>query len=241
MADYFQPIVFWGALYDAWMTPKSEGGLGPENAREVLGIEAFHHYGVTTHEAVAGTAAGEVIYGLVRSTWHKPREDGGGLHDDDHTWDFKDPSAPGGRGRVQIYKTEKAGYWAFNPYGVADGPGARWFDQEYRVPTVGELLAEAAYCEAKIVEHGNEMLRCRDTVRGRKSIKNLKSLIEDREWRRKMVLKRWPQTSIFLDAPLTAPAHLPADRLDITKFSAQRLESYPIIRALLGDHPCATT
>ncbi|AXQ69941.1 hypothetical protein HOU03_gp327 [Caulobacter phage CcrSC] len=241
MADHFQPILFWGADYQGWTTPRSEGGLGPENARESLGIEVYHHYGVTTHEAVAGTAGGEVVYNLTRTLWHKPREDGGGLHDDDHTWDFEPPKSFGGRGRVQIYKTEKAGYWPFNPYGVQDGPGARWFHEEYREPIVGELLAEAAYCETTILDHAGELVDCRDTVRGRKKARDLKSLIENREWLRKMILKRWPQTEVYLATPLIAPAHLPADRLNITKFSAQRLESYPIVRALLGDHPCATT
>lgn len=241
MADHFSPILFWKADYAGWMTPKSEGGLGPENAREVLGIEVYHHYGVTTHEVVAGKAAGEVVYNLTRTLWHPPRENGGGLHDDDHTWDADETRQPGGRARMQIYKNDKSQLWAFNPLGMEDGPGARWFHEEYRVTTVGELLAEAAFCEAYIIEHGEELVSCRDTVRGRKRAKDLKSLIENREWLRKMVLKRWPQTAIYLDTLLTEPALLPEDRPNATKFSAQRLESYPIIRALLGDHPCATT
>ncbi|UTU09653.1 hypothetical protein CcrBL47_gp368 [Caulobacter phage BL47] len=240
MADHFSPILFWKADYDGWMTPKSEGGIGPENAREVLGIEVYHHYGVTTHEVVAGTAAGEVVYNLTRTLWHAPRPDGGGLHDDDHTWEADETRSPGGRSRMQIYKNENSSLWAFNPYRIQDGPGARWFHEEYRVTTIGELLAEAADCERHILEHGAELVQCRDTVRGRKRVKDLKSLIENREWLRKMILKRWPQTAAYLDTPLIAPMHLPADRLDVTKFSAQRLESYPIVKALLGDHPCSS-
>lgn len=208
MSDHFQSIIFHGADYDGWMTPQSEGGKGPPNAREVLGIEVFHHYGVTTHEAVAGTAAGDVVYDLIRTLWHpfKPEREIN-VTDDNHTWKVVEGEQPHWRSRVVLYKNEKAPYFYPLPGmrgNYEDGAGAKWFHEEFRVPTVGIILAEAAYCDTVIGEHEAELAACKDTVRGRKRAKDLRSLISNRLWTRSQVLKRWPQTEGYNELRLAA-------------------------------------
>ncbi|AFU88045.1 hypothetical protein CcrColossus_gp175 [Caulobacter phage CcrColossus] len=191
MAHSYIPLRF-GVDYASYLTPASAGGLGPENATEVIGIECDHHYGITTHDLVPGEDPAQTVYRLVRELWHpfRPEREINVL-DDNHTWEVeyfnpKDDSrpqhtAPSGWGRVIIRKNEKAPLF-INIFGAPswmydDGPGAVWFYQKFRAVTYGHKAAERAYDEAKIAQYTAEAERQKDTVRGRKAAKDARRMV----------------------------------------------------------------
>lgn len=196
MADSYIPLRF-GVDYLSYSIPVSAGGLGPENAAEVLGIECDHHYGITAHDLVPGEDPARTVYRLVREVWHAPKPDRSiNVLDDNHTWEVeyfnpKDDSrpqhtAPSGWGRVIIRKNDKAPAFIniFNApsWMYSDGAGAVWFYQKFRAVTRGHLAAERAYDEAKIAHYTTEAERQKDTVRGRKAAKDARSMVRHYEW-----------------------------------------------------------
>ncbi|AXQ68722.1 hypothetical protein HOU00_gp403 [Caulobacter phage CcrPW] len=190
MAHSYIPLRF-GVDYLAYSIPISAGGLGPEDAAEVLGIECDHHYGITTHDLVPGEDPAQTVYRLVRELWHpfRPEREINVL-DDNHTWEVEyfDPkkdtfphTAPSGWGRVILRKNEKAPLF-INIFGAPswmydDGPGAVWFYQKFRAVTRGQKAAERAYDEAKIAQYTAEAERQKDTVRGRKAAKDARRMV----------------------------------------------------------------
>lgn len=195
MANSYIPLRF-GVDYLSYSIPVSAGGLGPENAAEVLGIECDHHYGITTHDLAPGEDPAQTVYRLIREVWHAPKPDKAiNVLDDNHTWEVEyfDPSkdtrphtAPSGWGRVTIRKNEKAPLF-INIFGAPswmydDGPGAVWFHQKFRAVTVGHKAAERAYDEAKIAQYTAEAARHKDTVRGRKAAKRDRDMVSSYEW-----------------------------------------------------------
>lgn len=196
MSDHFTPIFYSRADYAGYAVPVSEGGLGPENAREVLGIEVFHHYGVTIHPIDEGKTAAETVYRLIREQWHPVNPERSiNVLDDNHTWDCKEGDHPHWRSRLRIIKNEKAPGF-INIMGIpswqySDGAGAVWFTHEFRVPTVGMHAAEIACDLATAQKYRDEADAKRDTIRGRKSARELRSFAQSAEWRAMMIGKRF--------------------------------------------------
>lgn len=161
-------------------------------ADEVYGIELSHHYGYTTHLWDQVTPVEEVAYRITRA-FHCGRDDDDPykVRDDNHTWDSVPVHAEWAR--IRIFKNELSPYFAWNPCRAADGPGALWFDQRYRIATRARLDAEIA-AQIRLAEVATaHALQQRDTVRGRKvRAKMLRSAEGDRSLAAQ-VRERWPQ------------------------------------------------
>lgn len=188
----------WGCDYAPYMTPASEGGKGPENAREVLGIECYHHYGITLHPLVEGERAAATVYNLTRTLWHKPRADGLGVQDDNHTWEVKDASELGRFSAIVFRKNEKSPQFInilnIPRWQYEDGPGAKWFDQKFRVVTVGIIAAEIT----NNFRHRNDYLKKalddnEMTIVGRKKAQQHRAWATDRMRLNRVILMRHPQ------------------------------------------------
>lgn len=162
---------------------------------ETFGIECQHHYGITTHEQRPGETVEQCVYRLIRTAWHAPREDGRGLSDDNHTWTVERSEAVDGWSRVCIFKNEKSPPWALNPWRVADGPGARWFSQEYRIATRGTIEREIADRLNWAQKWETDAERQRDTIRGRKARAKYSDLAETAKRQALLIETRWPQFS----------------------------------------------
>lgn len=207
MTYHHNPLFYHKADFAGYAIPRSEGGLGPENARVVLGIECFHHFGITTHPLVKGESPGKTVYGLVRNLWHPYRPDHStNVTDDNHTWRIEEASRPEWYSRVVLFKNELSPAFHMLPgmshWGFADGPGAKWFDQEFRVATVGMVACEQATDLQAMADLEAEAAMQRDTVRGRKRAKELRGCIPDARWRAHgCIEKRWPQFSDLVKEP----------------------------------------
>ena len=207
----------WGCDYESYMIPASEGGKGPEDARSVLGIECNHHYGITLHPIVEGKTIADQVYKLTRG-WHPARADGSGVTDDNHTWKDEPSEKPGRFSRIILFKNEKsppfinifnAPSWLFS-----DGPGAKWFDQFYRVATVGIIAAEIANNLRRRDEYLASALKFNEmTIVGRKNA------VQRREWAadclrlNRVLLKRHPQLAYLAGYDEEGFARSEAERL----------------------------
>lgn len=189
----------WDCDYAPYLTPASEGGKGPENAREVLGIECYHHYGITLHPVVEGEAIADTVYRLTRELWHpfKPEREIN-VTDDNHTWKNEPTSIAGRFSRIVLYKNEKSP--AFNnilnrpSWAFQDGPGAKWFEQKYRLATVGMIAAEIA----NNFQRRSKWLTDADrynvgTVAGRKNSEDRRRWAEDHLRLNRILISRHPQ------------------------------------------------
>jgi hypothetical protein len=162
---------------------------------EVFGIECEHHYGITTHEFREGQTPSETVYWLIRNAWHAPREEGGGLTDDNHTWEAVEVEQPGCWSHIRIVKNAHSPHWLMNPLHMPDGAGATWFSQNYRVATRWSIDAEIA---GKIEWAGGCRTKAaseRDTVRGRKSRSDRLRWAQTAEREAEMIASRWPAYS----------------------------------------------
>jgi hypothetical protein len=194
-------VFYINADYAGYAVPTSEGGKGPENAREVLGIECEHHYGVTTHALPASAEASEVVYRLVRDLWHpfKPERHEFNVTDDNHTWIVEMAEKPHWHSRVALFKNEKAPRFLTIPgirfpWWVEDGASARWFDQPFRVVTYGMIAAEVACDLDSERKYLDEAASQRDSIRGRKRASQCRSFAQAARWRAEgSIVSRWPQ------------------------------------------------
>lgn len=171
-------------------------GLRPSGfdpSREVFGIECEHHYGITTHPLPEDGDIGREVYRLMREAWHPPRDDHGGLHDDDHTWDVDLADNPDWWSRVNIIKNDNSPLFVFNPWRIADGPGAPWFDQKFRVATRGLIDREVADKLSWADRWEREAAEQRDTIRGRKARAKYTSLARMARSDANMIRSRWPE------------------------------------------------
>lgn len=160
---------------------------------EVFGIECEHHYGITTHPMPEDGDVAREVYRLIRGAWHAPREDGGGLSDDDHSWEYAPTEHPDGWSHIVIRKNENSPLFAFKPWWVEDGPGARWFDQKFRVATRSLIEREIADSLQWAERWQADADRQRDTIRGRKARTKYSSLAESSRREAEMIRSRWPQ------------------------------------------------
>jgi hypothetical protein len=187
MTCYHNTIFYTDADYEGFDTPLSEGGKGPENARDVLGLECWHHYGFTPVVFLPGETAEEAAYRHVRETHHF-------LTDDNHTWKIDLGEKPHWASSVDVTKNEKSGYFAMKPSWVQDGPGAHWFSQDFRVATVGMVTAEIEADRRRTKRYLDEAASQRDTIRGRKRAWQLRSFAIDSRWLAEGAPgERWPQ------------------------------------------------
>jgi hypothetical protein len=196
------------ADYEGFMVPASEGGRGPENAREVLGIDWEHH----TREMKAypidpGKTAAETVYRIEREVWHPfdPSHGEYNVTDDNHTWKVEEAAKPWWFSRLVVVKNEESPYFKRIPgLGaplLGDGPGVTWFDQSFRVATVGMLMAE----HVDQLRYERELLAeadaQKDTIRGRKHAAQCRSFANSARWRAtSAITRRWPQMQSLLEA-----------------------------------------
>lgn len=169
-----QDASMWGCVYGPYMIPASEGGKGPENSREVLGIECYHHYGITLHQLVEGEAPSDTVYRLVRELWFAPKGTDRDVTDENHTWENVENLDNFRFSEIVLRKNEKSPRFInilnLPSYMYSDGPGAKWFDQKYRVATVGMIAAEIANNQRKREGHLAKSLRQNVlTINGRKA------------------------------------------------------------------------
>jgi hypothetical protein len=160
---------------------------------EVFGIECRHHYGITTHDLVDGEPAADTVYRLMREVWHQERGGGRGLRDDNHTWEAVEAEKSDWFSRIRIIKNAKSPYFLLNPYRMPDGPGAFWFDQEYRIATRGLIEREAAEALDWADKWEADAARQRDTIRGRKARAKYLSWAQSKRREAELIASRWPQ------------------------------------------------
>ncbi len=168
MSNCRERLFYMDADYEGFMVPISEGGRGPENAREIVGVEFEEDTGNRAWACVPGEfdLANAYRYTRMRHEF---------LTDDNHEWSHE----PGGRefnfSTIRVIKNEKSGLWAFKPWWVDDGPGASWFKQRFRVTTVGMIAAEIVCDLARAAKYQAEADAQRDSIRGRKRTSQLRS------------------------------------------------------------------
>lgn len=212
-----QTSSMFGCEYEPYMVPASEGGKGPENAREVLGIECNHHYGVTLHPISEDAPIAEQVYRLTRS-WHPEKDDGRGVTDDNHTWKDEPSEKPGWFSRIILFKNEKSPLFVniFNApsWQYDDGPGAKWFDQHYRVVTVGIIAAEIANNLRRRAEYLAHALKSNEmTVIGHKHAGQYRAWAEDCLRLNRVILKRHPQLAYLAAFDEEGDARQQAERI----------------------------
>lgn len=193
--NYWSPLFYMHTDYAGFAIPASEGGKGPENARDVLGLEFDHHAGMKTRTLLDGETVEECAYRYVREV-HQA------LTDDNHSWEYPPYSGPAdGMRRLDIIKNEKSGSFAIKPWWVEDGPGARWFSQEFRVVTVGIIAAEIDTDCLKTQHYLDEAAAQRDSIRGRKRASELRCLATSARWRGQDAPgHRWPaHAGLFME------------------------------------------
>jgi len=188
MANYWNSLFYHDTDYAPFAVPTSEGGRGPENAREVLGLEFDHHAGMRTRLIGEGETPEQVAYRYVRETHEF-------LTNDNHTWEFVKADGPDHwMSRIEVTKNENSGYFAFNPWGAPDGPGAHWFSNSFRVATVGMIAAEIDADFRRAQKYLDEAAEQRDSIRGRKRASQLRSFAHSALWLAEVApSRRWPE------------------------------------------------
>lgn len=190
MANYWNSIFYKDADYVGFDTPVSQGGRGPENAREVLGLEIDHHAGMKVVRLADGQSVEQAAYAAMRE--RHPF-----LTDDNHTWEIVSGDRPHWMSRVVVTKNEKSGYftrirgleWMI----LNDGPGAHWFSERFRLATVGMIAAEIAADRARAQRYLDEAAAQKDTIKGRKSAHQLQSFARSALWLADTAPgRRWP-------------------------------------------------
>lgn len=196
MSNYWNALFYMNADYAGFAVPASEGGRGPENAREILGLEIDHHAGMKTVLIPDGADVEDVAYQAMRETHTF-------LTDTNHTWAIHWGESPEWMSQVVITKNEESGYftrirgleWMI----LNDGPGAHWTSQRFRVATVGMICAEIASDLARAQKYLDEAEAQKDTIKGRKRAHQLQGFARSARW-------------CAVDAPARRwPHHFPAE------------------------------
>lgn len=191
MANYWNALFYKDADYVGFDTPVSQGGRGPENAREVLGLEIDHHAGMKAVLIPAGETVEAAAYRHMRETHPF-------LDDDNHVWAIEWGEKPDWMSRVVVTKNEKSGYftrirgleWMI----LDDGPGAHWFSERFRVATVGMIAAEVAADLRRTQRYLDEAEAQKDTIKGRKRAAQLRSFARTSRWCAvDAPARRWPE------------------------------------------------
>lgn len=153
---------------------------------ETLGLEIWHHADFKTWLVEPNETVEQAIYRYMRSTHHF-------ITDDNHTWEVVMAEKPHWTSRLRVIKNENSGYFAFNPWGVSDGPGAHWFNVEFRIATVGMIQAEIAADLRRTQKYLDEAATQKDTIRGRKQASKLRSFAQSSRWlAEEAPTRRWP-------------------------------------------------
>lgn len=153
---------------------------------ETLGLEVWHHAGFKTVIIGPDETVEQTAYRYMRETHHF-------ITDDNHTWYVDMAEKPYWTSRLRVVKNENSGYFAFNPWGVSDGPGAHWFNVEFRVATVGMIQAEIAADRRRTQKYLAEAAAQKDTIRGRKRASELRSFAHTSNWVAESAPgERWP-------------------------------------------------
>lgn len=160
-------------------------------ADDVYGIEISYHAGVPTFPLIEGEDPVATAYRIMRERhpW---------LTDDNHTWTNEPAEQLGWHDRMVVRKNENSPLFKSipglpRPWWVEDGPGALWFTERWRIATRGIIAAEVAAEMAFSTKWGAEAEAQRDTVRGRKAAKKLRSLASSAASRARWIGERWPQ------------------------------------------------
>lgn len=179
MANYWNAIFYKDEDYIGFDVPAAEGGRGPQNAREVLGLEIDHHGGMKAISLQPGETADQAAYRAMRDSHTF-------LTDDNHTWDIKPGKYPHWMSRLEVTKNEKSGYFVRIPgldwMILNDGPGAHWFTERFRVATVGMIAAEIEADRARAQRYHAEADRQKDTIAGRKRAYQLRGFARTALW-----------------------------------------------------------
>ena len=191
MANYWNAIFYNDDDYVGFDIPTSEGGRGPENAREVLGLEIDHHAGMEVVRLAEGQSIEQAAYQAMRES--RPF-----LTDDNHTWKIEPGEHPYWMSRLVVTKNEKSGYFTRIPgldwMILNDGPGAHWFSERFRVATVGMIAAEIAADRARAQRYLDEAARQKDTIKGRKRAHQLHGFSRSALWLAETAPgRRWPE------------------------------------------------
>lgn len=153
---------------------------------ETLGLEIWHHADFKTVIFEPGETVEQAIYRYMRGHYHF-------ITDDNHTWYVDMAEKPQWTSRLRVVKNENSGYFAFNPWRIADGPGAHWFNVEFRVATVGMIQAEIAADRRRTQKYLDEAAAQKDTIRGRKRARDLWSFAQSSRWlAEEAPTRRWP-------------------------------------------------
>jgi hypothetical protein len=155
-------------------------------ADDVYGIEISYHAGVPTYPLVAGETPEQTAY-------REMRERHSFLTDDNHTYRFEPAEKPEWHNRLVVIKNENSPRFLVRPWWVEDGPGAHWFTERWRVVTRGIIAAEAACERTNSARWAAEAEAQRDTVRGRKAAKKLRSMSSGAASVARWIEERWPQ------------------------------------------------
>ena len=191
MANYWNGLFYTKADYAGFAVPASEGGRGPENAREPMGLEIDHHAGMKTVVLQPGETVEQAAYRAMRESHTF-------LTDDNHAWEVVPGQDAHWMSRLRVIKNENSGYFTRIP-GLSwmildDGPGAHWFDERFRLATVGMIAAEIEADRIKALAYDAEAAAERDTIRGRKRAQTLRNCAQAARYRGEVAPgRRWPQ------------------------------------------------
>lgn len=172
---------------EAASQPAGQGQTeAPHSGGEATAIECRYHHGVTRHEPEPGETAEQAAYRLMRESHHF-------LTDDNHTWVVAPAERPEWFSRINVIKNERSGYFRFKPWWVDDGPGAHWFSHEWRVATLSMVRIELAALGQQAEGYRERAEDQRDTFRGRKEAKRLRSIASELERQQRVLVRRWPE------------------------------------------------
>jgi hypothetical protein len=110
------------------------------------------------------------------------------LTDTNHTWTIEHSEW---WSEIVVRKTEESPTFAMKPWWVDDGPGALWFSEYWRIATPEGVAEEARELDAEVAKYAEQADQCRDTVRGRREAKRLRSLVSELERRARVTRDRW--------------------------------------------------
>lgn len=191
MSNYWNAIFYTDADYEGFAVPASEGGRGPGNAREVLGLEIDHHAGMRVVRLAPGESVEQAAYRHMRETHTF-------LTDHNHTWEIKPGESPEWMSRLAVTKNENSGYFTRIPglewMILNDGPGAHWFSMLFRVATVGMIAAEIEADRVKAEKYDAEAAGRRDSKAGLKQARTDRNCAQAARYRGEVAPgRRWPE------------------------------------------------
>lgn len=181
MPNYYKPEYYVKADYLGFMVPRSEGGKGPENARELLGLEFEDPSGMKVQTFMQGETVGQCAYRYFLSSHPKARARE--FTADNHTWATVAGKADHLWSNLSVKRVSLFGNQEIS----------NWFSQEYRVATIGMIAAEID-CDRQTFEKYREAAaQQHDSVPGRKRARKFRLLSNEANYRAEVAPdQRWP-------------------------------------------------